>query len=158
MDILNNLEWYFYYDEPSEAKVRDKGTKITRSQLDVVVFNDSVKENVKFCFPLNDDFSYTETRELAHPVTVEDILQLVHSFYNEPLTQETIDDSFGDNSAGKLDWEEEMKDRHGDGDTYILSKYNLFDDNSGIPDFCGIHLIESPSENQGEYFIQIGPE
>ena len=86
MEILNNLEWYFYNDELKEAKNRDTGKKITKQKLNTIVFDDSVKENVKFCFPLNDDFTFTETRELQRPVTVKQVLTLVHQFYNEILT------------------------------------------------------------------------
>ena len=157
MEILNNLEWYFYEDEPKGAKNRDTGKKITKSQLNTIIFDDSVKENVKFCFPLNDDFTFTETRELPRPVTVKQILTLVHDFYNELLTQETIDNSFGENIQDKTDWNEEMMSRY-DEDTSNLTKYNLLNDDCATPDFCGIHLIEDTEENCGEYFIEIGPE
>ena len=155
MEILNNLEWYFYNDELKEAKNRDTGKKITKQKLNTIVFDDSVKENVKFCFPLNDDFTFTETRELSRPVTVKQILTLVHDFYNELLTQEIIDKSFGENIQDKTDWMEEMMY---DGDTSNLTKYNLLNDDCATPDFCGIHLMEDTEENQGEYFIDIGPE
>ena len=156
MEILNNLEWYFYYDEPKEAKTRDTGEKITKIQLNTIVFDGSVKENVKFCFPLNDDFTYTETRELPRPVTVKQVLTLVHQFYNELLTQETIDNSFSKNIQEKTDWMEDMMKSY-DGDTSHLTKYHLFNDVC-TPDFCGIHLMEDTEENYGEYFINIGPE
>ena len=155
MEILNNLEWYFYNDELKEAKNRDTGKKITKQKLNTIVFDDSVKENVKFCFPLNDDFTFTETRELSRPVTVKQILTLVHDFYNELLTQEIIDKSFGENIQDKTDWMEEMMY---DGDTSHLTKYNLLNDDCATPDFCGIHLMEDTEENHGEYFIEIGPE
>ena len=155
MEILNNLEWYFYNDEPKGAKNRDTGKKITKQKLNTIVFDDSVKENVKFCFPLNDDFTFTETRELSRPVTVKQILTLVHDFYNELLTQEIIDKSFGENIQDKTDWMEEMMY---DGDTSHLTKYNLLNDDCATPDFCGIHLMEDTEENRGEYFIDIGPE
>ena len=155
MEILNNLEWYFYNDEPKEAKNRDTGKKITKQKLNTIVFDDSVKENVKFCFPLNDDFTFTETRELQRPVTVKQVLTLVNQFYNELLTQEIIDKSFGENIQDKTDWMEEMMY---DGDTSNLTKYNLLNDDCATPDFCGIHLMEDTEENRGEYFIEIGPE
>ena len=155
MEILNNLEWYFYNDEPKEAKNRDTGKKITKQKLNTIVFDDSVKENVKFCFPLNDDFTFTETRELPRPIMVKQILTLVHDFYNELLTQEIIDKSFGENIQDKTDWMEEMMY---DGDTSKLAKYHLFNDDCATPDFCGIHLMENTEENQSEYFINIGPE
>ena len=155
MEILNNLEWYFFYDEPKEAKNRDTGEKIKKIQLNTIVFDKSIKENVKFCFPLNDDFTFTETRELPRPIMVKQILTLVHDFYNELLTQEIIDKSFGENIQDKTDWMEEMMY---DGDTSHLTKYHLFNDDCATPDFCGIHLMEDTEENQGEYFIDIGPE
>ena len=104
---------------------------------------------------MNDDFTFTDTRELPRPIMVKQILTLVHQFYNELLTQETIDKSFGENIQDKTDWMEEMMY---DGDTSKLAKYHLFNDDCATPDFCGIHLMEDTEENQGEYFIGIGPE
>ena len=112
---------------------------------------------MKFCFPLNDDFTFTETRELPRPIMVKQILTLVHDFYNELLTQEIIDKSFGENIQDKTDWNEEMMSRY-DEDTSHLTKYNLLNDDCATPDFCGIHLMEDTEENHGEYFIDIGPE
>jgi len=157
MEILNNLEWYFFNDKPTEAIIRDTGKKIKKIQLKTIVFDDSVKENVKFCFPLNDDFTFTETRELPRPVTVNHVLTLVHEFYNELLTQETIDKSFGENIQWKDDWNEDMMS-HYDSDRSKFTKYNLFNDDCATPDFCGICLMEDSKENPGEYFIGIGPE
>ena len=59
--------------------------------MKTIVFDDSIKENIKFCFPLNDDFTITETRELSRPANIEQILTLIQDFYKEPLTQEIID-------------------------------------------------------------------
>ena len=76
MDILNNIEWYF--DKPKYAKIRKTYKLITKKQLKTVVFDDSVNENVKFCLPLNNNFLFSETRELPRPITVEQILLLIY--------------------------------------------------------------------------------
>lgn len=153
MEILNNIEWYF--DNPKNAVLRDTRKKITKQQLSTIVFTklDNV-ENIKFCFPLNDDFTYTQTRELATPATVEQILTLIHKFYSEPLTKETIDKSFGETIEGierKHDWQDNAIDC-----SHKLTNIDIFDDTCA-PDFCGINLIET-GENAGEYFVGVGPE
>ena len=156
MEILNNIIWYFFYDEPKCAKYIYTENKLTKKQLNTIVFDDSVKENVKFCFPLNDNFTFTETRELSRPINVEQVLQLVQDFYKEPLSEEIINKTFGENIEWKDDWMADMMEQY-DGDISKLTKYNLLDDVC-TPDFCGIHLMEDSSENPGEYFIGIGPE
>lgn len=151
MDIINNLEWFF--NAPKDAIVRETMKKITKKQLKTIVFDDSVKENVRFQFPLNDDFTFTETRELPRPITVEQILTLARDFYSEPLTQGNIDKSFGENIKYKNEWEDNMID-FCNGDMHQLTNIDLFD-STCTPDFCGIHALE---ENPGEYFINVGPE
>ena len=156
MEILNNIIWYFFYDEPKCAKYIYTENKLTKKQLNTIVFDDSVKENVKFCFPLNDNFTFTETRELSRPINVEQVLQLVQDFYKEPLSEEIINKTFGENIEWKDDWMADMMEQY-DGDISKLTKYNLLDDVC-TPDFCGIHLMEDSSKNPGEYFIGIGPK
>jgi hypothetical protein len=152
MDIVNNIEWFF--TAPKNAIIRDTMKKITKKQLKTVVFDESIKENVKFCFPLNDDFTFTETRELPRPITVEQLLDFIYDFYHESLTQEIIDKSFGENISGKNEWKDNMIESHNDCDISHLINLDLFD-TTCTPDFCGIHLSE---ENPDEYFIGIGPE
>lgn len=152
MEIINNIEWYF--NDPKNAKNRDTGKKITKKQLKTIVFNDSIKENIKFCFPLNDDFTIRETRELSRPANIEQILTLIQDFYKEPLTQEIIDKSFGENEEKKKEWKNNMIECYNDCDISHLTKIEIFD-STCTPDFCGIHLSE---ENQCEYFVGIGPE
>lgn len=152
MEIINNIEWYF--NEPKNAKNKNTGKKITKKQLKTIVFNDSIKENIKFCFPLNDDFTIRETRELSRPANIEQILTLIHDFYKEPLTQEIIDKTFGENEEKKKEWKNNMIECYNDCDISHLTKIEIFD-SICTPDFCGIHLSE---ENQCEYFVGIGPE
>ena len=152
MEIINNIEWYF--NEPPNAKNKNTGKKITKKQLKTIVFDDSIKENIKFCFPLNDDFTITETRELSRPANIKQILTLIQDFYKEPLTQEIIDKSFGENEEQKKEWKDNMMECYNDCDISHLTKIEIFD-STCTPDFCGIHLSE---ENNGEYFIGIGPE
>ena len=150
MEIINNIEWYF--DDPKNAIYRYTGKKLTKSALKTVVFDDSVTEPVKFCFPLNDNFSLTETRELSRPITVEQLLTLISDFYDESLKSEHFEKAF----EGNEEWKEEIIDRY-DGDVSELKNFDVFEDTCA-PDFCGIHRIEEPNENAGEYFIGIGPE
>ena len=152
MEIINNIEWYF--NEPKNAKNKNTGKKITKIQLKTIVFDDSVKENIKFCFPLNDDFTITETRELSRPANIDQILTLIQDFYKEPLTQEIIDKSFGENEEQKKEWKDNMMECYNDCDISHLTKIEIFD-SACTPNFCGIHLSE---ENQCEYFVGIGPE
>jgi hypothetical protein len=65
---------------------------------------------------------------------------------------EDIDKAF----AGNEEWKEEILDRY-DGDMSELKNFDVFEDTCA-PDFCGIHLLEPPSENAGEYFVGVGPE
>ena len=79
----------------------------------------------------------------------------LRDFYAEPLTQEIIDKSFGDNIELKNEWNDNMIDCY-HGNMHQLTNIDLFD-STCTPDFCGIHLIKE-GENAGEYFIEIGPE
>lgn len=135
MDILNNIEWYF--SKPKDAINKDTYQKITKKELNTIVFEEA-KDTVKFCFPLNDDFTVSEIRELQRPITVEQLLKFISNFYNEPLTQDVVDKAY-DNFMERYD------------NISNLTKYNLFDDTC-TPDFCGIHLTDEG------YFINIGPE
>jgi hypothetical protein len=150
MDIINNIEWYF--SKPKDAINRDTMKEITKEELKTVVFDDSVNENVKICFPLNNDFSFSETRELSRPITVEQLLTFIQQFYSEPLKEENIEKAFENNE----EWKEEILERF-DGDVNKLTNYHVFEDTC-TPDFCGIHLMEEENENKGEYFVGIGPE
>jgi hypothetical protein len=146
MDLINNIEWYF--DQPKNAKIRDTQKQITKKQLNTIVFDDSITENVQFCLPLNNNFLFSETRELPRPITVEQILILIHDFYNEPLKTENIEKAFEENE----EWKEEIMDRL-DGDINELINHHVFEDTC-TPDFCGLNL----TEETGEYFVGIGPE
>ena len=146
MEFINNIEWYF--DEPKNAKIRDTQKQITKKQLQTIVFDDSVNENIKFCLPLNNNFLFSETRELPRPITVEQILILIRDFYSEPLKPENIDKAFEENE----EWKEEIIERL-DGDIHELTNHHVFEDTC-TPDFCGLNL----TEETGEYFVGIGPE
>ena len=119
--------------------------------METIIFDDSNKENVKFCLALNNDFSFSETRELSRPINIEQVLTLIHDFYNEPLKEENINKAFENNE----EWKEEILERF-DGDISKLTNYHVFEDTC-TPDFCGIHLLDE-GEHIGEYFVEIGPE
>jgi hypothetical protein len=150
MDIINDIEWYF--SEPKDAKNKTTMENITEEELKTIVFDDSFNENVKFCFPLNNDFYFNEIRELSRPITVEQLLKFIQKFYDEPLKEENIDKAFENNE----EWKEEILERFDD-DVSKLTNYHVFEDTC-TPDFCGIHFMEDSDENKGTYFIGIGPE
>jgi len=174
MDIINNIEYYF--NKPSEATVRstmnlskhsgdkelfsgERSSKentdiikpITKEQLKTIIFDDSVKDSVKFCFPLNESFLFLETRELQRPITVEKLLIFIKEFYEEPLKKEIIDKAFKNSD----EWKEEILEKY-DGDVSKITKYDVFDNTNCYPNFCGLGL--DSFEETGEYFICIGPE
>lgn len=147
MDILNKLEWYF--DEPKNARLRDTFKPVSKKQLNTVVFDNSVEDNVKISLPLNEHFLFSETRELKRPATVEQILNLIRKFYDEPLEEENMDKAFENNE----EWKEELLDRYDD-DISEIKKFDVFVDINCAPDFCGLEL----NEETGEYCVGIGPE
>ena len=152
MDIINNIVWYF----GPVNRVIDKDTdkNITEEKLKTIVFDDSVNENVKICFPLNDDYDFTEIRELQRPVTVQKLLQFIKDFYDEPLKEENLDKIFK-NKEDKEYFLYVWNDCS-DGDISGLRQFDVFDDTC-TPDFCGIRLVDDDDENNGSYFVDIGP-
>lgn len=147
MDIINNIEW-FIHAEPKTAKNKETNKKITKKDMASIVFDNSIAKNITFRLPLNDEFLFSETKQLPCPINVEQILTLIHTFYKEPLNQENIDKAFENNE----EWKQEIIDNY-DGDFTKLKNYDVFTDNC-TPDFCGLELIEET----GEYFVSIGPE
>jgi hypothetical protein len=147
MEIINNIEWVF--ENPKTAKNKDTKKLITQKELETIVFDNSVNKNVIFSLPLNDNFLFIESRELSRPITVEQILTLIHNFYKEPLKEENIDKAFEENE----EWKENIIDEY-DGDIRKLTNYDVFSNICATPDFCGLNLIEGTDE----YFVSIGPE
>ena len=147
MDIINNIKWYL--DNPIEAMVNGTMKHITSKQLREIVFDESFGKCVKICLPLNDDFLFTETRELTCPATVLDVLTLIHKFYKEPMKTENFENAFQENE----EWRDSIIEYY-DGDTTRLTNYDAFSDTCAIPDFCGLEF----NEKTGEYFVSIGPE
>ena len=148
MEILNNIEWYF--GVPESANNIHTYKRLTNKILKTIVFDDSVKENVKICFPLNNNFSFTETREYARPLTVEQVLKIVRNFYIEPLKPENMNKAFEDNE----EWKECVIEQYNGniGDIINLDVFSVINDCE--PDFCGLSFDEKSSE----YFVGIGPE
>ena len=146
MEIINNIEWLL----KKKKKDKNKNTNelITKDQLKRIVFDDSVNENVKFCFPLNNEFLFLQTRELSRPITVKQILKLIYNFYKEPLRKENIAKAF----EGNEEWKENIIDKY-NGDITKLTNYDVFNTTYGVPDFCGLILVKATNE----YFVCIGP-
>ena len=148
MEILNNIQWYF--DDIKTAINRDTRKLLSKNELNTIVFDDSVKENVKICFPLNNNFSFTETREYSRPLTVEQVLTIIRKFYIEPLKPENMDKAFEDNE----EWKECVITQCNSNLSDILNIYVFSVINDCSPDFCGLNL----DKKSGEYFVGIGPE
>jgi len=120
MDIINNIDW-FINSVPNSAVNNDTKTELTQIELDTVVFDDSTKENVKFSLPLNDNLLFYETRELARPISIEQILTLVYKFYKEPLKKENMDKAF----LEMEEWKDDIIDYY-DGDINRIKNYDVF--------------------------------
>lgn len=160
MNILYNIEWYL--DEPKNAIIKNTNRKIKKKELDTIVFDHTTTENVKFYLPLQDQFSsilvrefdgssFTLIRELPRPITVKQILQLIHQFYQEPLKEEYIHQAFTGNEL----WKKQIL-QHYNGDITQLKNYDIFTQ-IRTPDFSGIYLMYN-MDNIHEYFVGIGPE
>ena len=147
MDILNNIEW-FISSEPKTAINKDTNKNITKKEFDSIVFDDSVKENVRIELLLNDNYLFFETREIQRPVTVKQLLTVIYKFYKEPLNHDNIDNAFEEME----EWKDDIIDYY-DGDISKLINFDVFTDTC-TPDFCGITL----NEESGAYIINIGPE
>jgi hypothetical protein len=148
MEVINNIEW-FICSEPKTAVNKNTRKKITKKELDTIVFDTSTTENVKFTLLLNDEYSFFETRELPRPITVKQILTFIYKFYKEPLKSENMDEAF----VEREDWKEAILELY-DGDISKIINYDVFDRDMCTPDFCGLEL----NEETGEYIVHIGPE
>ena len=76
----------------------------------------------------------------------------LRKFFKEMKIKEIVDKAFENNAKMKKDFLENFED----GDISGLTYYDIFDDTC-TPDFCGIYLIEDSTENNGAYFVNIGP-
>jgi hypothetical protein len=147
MEILKNINWYIKFD-PRTATNNETSEKLTKKDFDTIVFDDSLTENIKLSFPLNDNYSFFVTREIQRPVNVKQLLTFIYKFYKESLNHKTIDKAF----EGMEEWKEDIIYFY-DGDTSRLINFDVFTDMCD-PDFCGLEL----NEETGEYSVHIGPE
>jgi len=159
MELLNDIQWYIRSDPKTALNKENMYKKklkknehyirpLTKNEFDMVVFDDSSKENVKISFPLNDDYTFYITREIHRPVTVEKLLTFIYNFYQEPLDGKNMEAVFGENDDLK-----EMVLKEYDGDIRQIKNCDGFDPDPA-PDFCGL----SYDEPTGEYVVGIGPE
>jgi hypothetical protein len=147
MEIINDLEWYINSD-PKTAKNKTSDCILSKKELDLIVFDDSTKTNVKIMFPLNNNYLFFVTRELSRPVTVKQMLDCIYKFYKEPLKTEFINNAFEEME----DWKEDII-YHYDNDIGRIKNYDVFTDDC-TPDFCGLEL----NKDNGKYIVHIGPE
>ena len=71
--------------------------------------------------PLNDNLLFYETRELARPISIEQILTLVYKFYKEPLKKENMDKAF----LEMEEWKDDIIDYY-DSDINRIKNYDVF--------------------------------
>jgi len=147
MKILKNINWYIN-SEPRTATNKETFEKLSKTDFETIVFDDSSRENIKLSFPLNDNYSFFVTREIPSPINVKQVLTFIHKFYKEPLSKKNMDKAF----EGMEEWKEDIVYFY-DGDTSRVTNFDVFTDTCN-PDFCGLEL----NEETGEYIVHIGPE
>ena len=147
MENLKNINWYIK-TEPSSATNKETFAKLSKKDFDTIVFDDSLRENIKLSFPLNDNYSFFVTREIQRPVNVKQLLTFIYKFYKESLNNTYINKAF----EGMEEWKEDILCFY-DNDITRLTNFDVFTDTCE-PDFCGLEL----NEETGEYTVHIGPE
>ena len=147
MENLKNINWYIK-SEPNSATNKETFAKLSKKDFDTIVFDDSLRENIKLSFPLNDNYSFFVTREIQRPVNVKQLLTFIYKFYKEPLSKKNMDKAF----EGMEEWKEDILYYY-DGDINRIINFDVFTDTCE-PDFCGLEL----NEETGEYTLHIGPE
>ena len=147
MEVLKNINWYIN-SEPKTATNSETFANLSKKDFDTIVFDDSLRENIKLSFPLNDNYSFFVTREIQCPVNVKQLLTFIYKFYKETLNYKNIDKAF----EGMEEWKEDILYFY-DGDTSRITNFDVFTDTCD-PDFCGLEL----NEETGEYIVHIGPE
>lgn len=149
MEFLKNIEW-FIASEPKTAVNKETREDLSKDEMDIVIFDkETYGKKISLSFPLNDNLSFSETRDVTTPVTVKKLLTTIYKFYRERLEEEYYDKAF----EGNEEWKEEVIEEEYDGNASKLKKYDVFTQIC-TPDFCGLEL----DENTGEYCVGIGPE
>jgi hypothetical protein len=141
MNLLNNIEWYIE-NRPSSARNKITNNKITKEELDIILFNN----NIKLGLPINDNLLYHEIIEIKKPITIKKILNTIYKFYRKKLKPENYIKAF----ENMEDWKDEVLENF-NGDITKLTNYNVFTDTC-TPDFCGLQEINNI------YYVLIGPE
>ena len=76
MEIINNIQW-FIKCQPKTAINKITYNNINKTEFDTVIFDDSIKENIKLSFPLHDKYLFFVKREIERPVTVKKLLTFI---------------------------------------------------------------------------------
>lgn len=147
MDFLKKINWFIKAD-PKTATNKETFGKLTKTDFDTIIFDDSSRENIKLAFPLNDNYSFFVTREIQRPVNVKQLLTFIYKFYKESLNNKNIDKAF----EGMEEWKEDILYFY-DSDTTRLKNFDVFTDTCE-PDFCGLEF----NKETGEYTVHIGQE
>jgi hypothetical protein len=148
MDFLEDIEWYITSKPETAINKSNNFSVLTQKEFDRVVFDDSVNENIKLCFPLSESYTFFVTREISRPVTVKQLLTIIYKFYQEAIDLEYIEQAF----EGAEDLQDDIVDKY-DGDITKIKNYDVFDP-CPAPDFCSLSF----NEETGEYVVGIGPE
>jgi hypothetical protein len=172
MEILDNLYWHIAQQPFSAIDIRTT-ERLTRDQLDTIVFNKKVntegyteghsedkseghsenksEDNAKIhlSFPLNDNFLFFVTREVDVSITVEQILQMIHDFYQEPLIVENVEDAL----EGPEEWKADLLEKYNHDDRGEILNIDVF---NGVANqyLYGIQL----EEETGDYLVMIGQD
>jgi hypothetical protein len=150
MELLNDIQW-FIKCEPKTAINKKTQQKLTKEELNTILFSGDKNKKVKIQFPLHDQFAFTVTREIKCPVTIKKMLKFIYKFYQEPINSQNIDNAF----ENMEEWQEEVLDRY-DGDIQIISNIDVFTDTVDV-DFCGLEDVTG-EDGVTEYFVSLGPE
>ena len=147
MEIINNIQW-FIKCQPKTAINKITYNNINKTEFDTVIFDDSIKENIKLSFPLNDKYLFFVKREIERPVTVKKLLTFIYKFYQELLNHKYMDKAFEE----LHDWKECIIYQY-DNNKSLIKNIDVFTDTFEV-DFCGLEFNEETSE----YTVHLGPE
>ena len=146
LNVFDDIEWGID-SSPSCAYRKSSGASLTKQDLDIVIFPDETKINIRFM--MNDSWDFSVTREMKGPFTIRSILKFIFKFYEEPMDRSLFDKIFGEKYKYRL--EELLDDEERVGEMYIQN-IHAFDDGCGLP-FEGLEY----NAEDNSYTVLIGP-
>jgi hypothetical protein len=146
METIENIQWYIQ-EEPKNAISKKTHKPLSSRIRNKVIINKT--GNIKITFPLNDNYLFFVTREIEGPITIEQLLQFIYNFYQQPLKPEYVDRAFEELE----DWKEEMMETNEYENESQIRNIDVFTDTVAA-DLCGFEY----DEEKDEYIVNIGPE